>query len=107
MSSSQWSLLLLCVLIAVPKYTEADRRSRIGQSPSLRSSNSATADTASSKTPQTTQSSSAVQDAPAPTTEALIDKLETNELTDEPEFTDEPTLEECETDNIGYEIVTG
>lgn len=103
MLSSQIKLLLVCTLLST-SLAHADRRSRVGSQPAAPRSTTNLTDNSTSS-PQVVNAPQ-VQDAPASATEALTDRIETNELTELPEL-DVPTVEECEADNIGYEIVTG
>lgn len=122
MPSTQWShcLLYICLLTTSIHFTQADRWSRASATAIRTQSRQAASATTSAKPPPPSSSSPAIevtdqasQDAPAPATEALTDFINTNELLDASsasssiEDLDVPTLEECETDNIGYEIVTG
>lgn len=110
MSSSHWFYLLICLMVSAPNFSQADRWSRAGVPVNQRRSSNLIPDSAaltSLKTPvPTSTEASSFQDPPVVVTEALSDLVDTNEVTNEPEL-DVPILEECENDNIGYEIVTG
>lgn len=119
---------LLCILlVSLPLQTHSARRSRI-DAPALPIQNSADAPlednlaTASGSEPaavvvaaeplanNTAAALVKVEEAPPPAppapVAAAVTQEEPEKLTDVPPI-DAPTLDECETDNIGYEIVTG
>lgn len=119
--ASQLRALLLCILISSVVVTHAARRSRV-DTPVAKTAAAAAASTptdevlddnvatASGSEPEVLKAEPLVAEKQdVPVTEALIaDRADTDQeqLTDAPPM-DIPTVEECEADNIGYEIVTG
>lgn len=103
MPSSQWFGFLVCLLATSLHLSQADRWSRAGASPSQYRSNAKSDLVAATSVKTPIDTSTVAQDAPPPVTAAYVG---VNDFVEEPDQ-DVPTLEECETDNIGYEIVTG